>query len=82
MLALPLLALGLLPDAPVASAVSQVVPFGPAFDAFQTLLVEPIVSGGDLALTLGHLALLARGLRRRRRAGRAPPLRRLSSRRR
>ena len=59
MLALPLLALGLLPNAPVASAISQVVPFGPAFDAFQTLLVEPTLSGGDFALTLGHLALLA-----------------------
>ena len=59
MLALPLLALGLLPNAPVASAISQVVPFGPAFDAFQTLLVEPSLSGGDFALTLGHLALLA-----------------------
>jgi ABC-type multidrug transport system permease subunit len=59
MLALPLLALGLLPNAAVASAVSQVVPFGPAFEAFRTLLVEPTLSGGDLALTLGHLALLA-----------------------
>jgi hypothetical protein len=35
------------------------VPFGPAFDAFQTLLVEPSIPGGELALTLGHLALLA-----------------------
>jgi ABC-type transport system involved in cytochrome c biogenesis permease component len=59
MLALPLLALGLLPDAPVAAAISQVVPFGPAFEAFQTLLVEPTVPGGDLTLNLGHLALLA-----------------------
>jgi ABC-type multidrug transport system permease subunit len=59
MLALPLLALGLLPDAPVAEAISQVVPFGPAFDAFQTLLVEPVIPGGDLSLNLGHLALLA-----------------------
>lgn len=59
MLALPLLALGLLPDAAVASAVSQVVPFGPAFEAFQTLLVEPTVPTGDFTTTLGHLALLA-----------------------
>lgn len=59
MLALPLLALGLLPDAPVAEAISQAVPFGPAFEAFQTLLVEPTVPGGELTLTLGHLALLA-----------------------
>ena len=35
------------------------MPFGPAFDAFQTLLVEPTMSAGDLTLTLGHLALLA-----------------------
>ncbi|HSJ74424.1 MAG TPA: ABC transporter permease [Miltoncostaeaceae bacterium] len=59
MLALPLLALGLLPDEEVAHAISQAVPFGPAFDAFQTLLVEPAISAGDLTLTLGHLALLA-----------------------
>jgi ABC-type transport system involved in cytochrome c biogenesis permease component len=59
MLALPLLALGLLPDAEVAAAISEAVPFGPAFDAFQTLLVEPAIPAGDLTLTLGHLALLA-----------------------
>ena len=59
MLALPLLALGLLPDQEVASGIAKAVPFGPAFDAFQTLLVEPTVPGGDLALTFGHLALLA-----------------------
>jgi ABC-type transport system involved in cytochrome c biogenesis permease component len=59
MLALPLLALGLLPEVDVAAAISTVVPFGPAFDAFQTLLVEPSLPAGDLTLTLGHLALLA-----------------------
>jgi ABC-type transport system involved in cytochrome c biogenesis permease component len=59
MLALPLLALGLVPEADVASAISEAVPFGPAFDAFQTLLVEPAVPAGDLTLNLGHLALLA-----------------------
>lgn len=59
MLALPLLALGLLPDAALASAVSQVVPFGPAFDAFQALLVEPSLDAGTIATDLGHLALLA-----------------------
>jgi ABC-type transport system involved in cytochrome c biogenesis permease component len=59
MLALPLLALGLVPDDDVAAAISQAVPFGPAFDAFQTLLVEPEVAVGELSLTLGHLALLA-----------------------
>jgi ABC-2 type transport system permease protein len=59
MLALPLLALGLLPGSPVAHAVSQVVPFGPAFATFRTLLVEPALGAGDVLPSLGHLALLA-----------------------
>jgi len=59
MLALPLLALGLLPGSGVVSAISAVVPFGPAFDAFQTLLVEPSIDAADLAWTLGRLALIA-----------------------
>jgi ABC-2 type transport system permease protein len=58
MLALPLLFLGLVPGNDAAHAVSQFFAFGPAFDAFQTLLVEPSVPG-DLALTLGQLALVA-----------------------
>jgi ABC-2 type transport system permease protein len=58
MLALPLLFLGLLPGNSVAHAISQLFAFGPAFDAFQTLLVEPSVPG-DLALRLGQLALVA-----------------------
>jgi ABC-2 type transport system permease protein len=59
MLALPLMLLGLLPNNEIASAVADVVPFGPAFEAFQTLLAEPVIPGGDLARTLGHLAILA-----------------------
>ncbi|MGD9695620.1 MAG: ABC transporter permease [Thermoleophilia bacterium] len=59
MVAVPLLALGLLPGSRVAGAVSQVVPFGPAFDLFQTLLVEPSVGAGDVLPDLGHLALIA-----------------------
>jgi ABC-type multidrug transport system permease subunit len=59
MVALPLLALGLLPGDAAAHGISQVVPFGPAFDAFQTLLVEPAVDGGHVLRTLGHLALVA-----------------------
>ena len=59
MVALPLMALGLVPDSGAASAISEVVPFGPAFDAFQTLLVEPSIDGGELLLTLGQLALIA-----------------------
>lgn len=58
MLALPLLFLGLVPGNDVAHAVSQLFAFGPAFDAFQTLLVEPSVPA-DLALRLGQLALVA-----------------------
>ena len=59
MVALPLMALGLVPDSGVASGISEVVPFGPAFDAFQTLLVEPSIDAGDLLATLGQLALIA-----------------------
>jgi ABC-2 type transport system permease protein len=57
MIGLPLIGLSVLPGAP-AKAFAQIVPFGPAFDAFQTLLVEPTVSGGDIAGALGRLALL------------------------
>jgi ABC-2 type transport system permease protein len=57
MLALPLLFLGLVPSDGIAHAVVQVVVFGPAFEAFRTLLVEPTVPG-SLALTLGQLALI------------------------
>ncbi len=59
MVALPLMALGLVPDSGIASAISEIVPFGPAFDAFQTLLVEPSIDAGDLLGTLGQLALIA-----------------------
>ncbi len=58
MIGLPLIGLSVLPGAP-AKAISQIVPFGPAFDAFQTLLVEPTIPGADLARTLGQLALIA-----------------------
>ena len=58
MAALPLMALGLVPGSDVAGALSQAVPFGPAFDAFQRLLVEPDLDGGALGLDLGHMALL------------------------
>jgi ABC-type multidrug transport system permease subunit len=58
MIGLPLIGLSVLPGAP-AKVIGQVVPFGPAFDAFQTLLVEPTIPGADLARTLGQLALIA-----------------------
>jgi len=57
MLALPLIFLGLFTDSPVASGVSQVFPFGPAFRSFQTLLVEPSVPA-RLGLKIGQLLLL------------------------
>ena len=59
MLALPLIFLGLFTESRVASAISEVGPFGPAFRAFQTLLVEPSISSGDLWPRLGQLTLLA-----------------------
>ena len=62
MVALPLMVLGLVPGSGVAHAVSEIVPFGPAFDAFQTLLVEPSIDAGSLLLTLGQLALIAAAL--------------------
>jgi ABC-type multidrug transport system permease subunit len=58
MLALPLIFLGLVPENTAASAVSAFFAFGPAFEAFQALLVEPSIPG-DMELLLGHLALLA-----------------------
>jgi len=58
MLALPLLFLGLVPGNEAAHAISQLFAFGPAFSAFQTLLVEPTIPG-HLALTFGQLALVA-----------------------
>ena len=58
MIGLPLIGLSVLPGAP-AKAIGEIVPFGPAFDAFQTLLVEPTIPGADLARTLGQLALIA-----------------------
>ena len=62
MVALPLMVLGLVPGSGAASAISEIVPFGPAFDAFQTLLVEPSIDAADLLRTLGQLALIAAAL--------------------
>ena len=59
MLALPLIFLGLFTESGVASAISQAVPFGPAFRSFQTLLVDPSISSSGLWLRLGQLVLLA-----------------------
>ncbi|MCU0307090.1 MAG: ABC transporter permease [Thermoleophilia bacterium] len=58
MLALPLIFLGLVPGNDAAALVSGLTAFGPAFAAYQTLLVEPSVPG-DLWVTFGHLALVA-----------------------
>ena len=58
MIALPLIFLGLVPENPAASAVSQLFAFGPSFEVFQALLVEPEVPD-DLGVLLGHLAILA-----------------------
>jgi ABC-type multidrug transport system permease subunit len=58
MIALPLLFLGLVPGNETASVVAALSPFGPAFELFQGLLVDPSV-GGDLGVSFGHLALVA-----------------------
>lgn len=47
MLSLPLLFVGLIPGR-VPDAVASVVPFGPGFDAFRTLLAESEVGAGPL----------------------------------
>lgn len=59
MLALPLIFLGLFTQSGVATWISNFAPFGPAFRAFQTLLVEPSLAGSDVWLRLGQLGLLA-----------------------
>ncbi len=61
MIALPLLFVGFLPDGGVAEALTAVVPFAPATDAYQTLLVEPSVPA-SLAVDLGHSVLLGAAL--------------------
>jgi len=59
MLALPLIFLGLFTQSSAASAISQVFAFGPAFRAFQALLVEPSLHAGDVWSRLGQLLVLA-----------------------
>ena len=59
MLALPLIFLGLFTQSATASAISQVVPFGPAFRAFQSLLVDPSLDAGRVWARLGQLILIA-----------------------
>lgn len=59
MLALPLIFLGLFTESSVASTISDFFAFGPAFRAFQTLLVEPSIVARDIWLRFGQLALLA-----------------------
>ena len=59
MLALPLIFLGLFTQSTVATWISNFAPFGPAFRAFQSLLVEPSLTAADVWLRLGQLGLLA-----------------------
>ena len=61
MLTLPLVFVGLIPGTAVAR-VAQVVPFGPAFNVFQTLLADPTISGiwSDV-LALGILTAVFTG---------------------
>lgn len=59
MLALPLIFLGLFTESSAASTISDFFAFGPAFRAFQTLLVEPSIVARDIWLRFAQLALLA-----------------------
>jgi ABC-type transport system involved in cytochrome c biogenesis permease component len=61
MLGLPLIALALLPDGRAAGAVAEATPFGPAFDAYRELLLDPEVSG-RLALDVLHVGLVGAAL--------------------
>ncbi|MDX6553920.1 MAG: type transport system permease protein [Miltoncostaeaceae bacterium] len=58
MAALPLLALAMLPDGGVAGALAALVPFGPAFHLFQSLLADPELTG-SVGWGMAHLAALA-----------------------
>ncbi len=58
MLALPLIFLGLFTQSGAASAISEVVPFGPSFRIFQTLIVEPTIDGSRFWTRIGQLVLL------------------------
>ena len=58
MLALPLIFLGLFTQRGAASAISEALPFGPAFRIFQTLIVEPTVDPGPFWMRIGQLLLL------------------------
>lgn len=59
MLSVPLIALALLPGGGPAGALAALVPFGPAFDVMQALLVDPAVDGAAIAADLLRLALMA-----------------------
>lgn len=58
MAGLPLLLLGVVPDPGPLGWIAQAVPFAPAFDAFQALLIEPDPAS-QLGRPLIHLAALA-----------------------
>lgn len=58
MAALPLLALALLPGGGLAGALAALVPYGPAFDLFQSLLADPELTA-SVGRGMAHLAALA-----------------------
>jgi ABC-type transport system involved in cytochrome c biogenesis permease component len=61
MLTLPLVFIGLIPGI-AASRVAQVVPFGPGFNVFQTLLADPTIGGiWPDVLSLGILTAVFTG---------------------
>lgn len=59
MVAIPLAAVALLPDGGWTGVLAAVVPFGPAFDLIQALLVEPTLDAGAVWADLGRLAAIA-----------------------
>jgi hypothetical protein len=59
MLSVPLIALALLPGGATAGALAALVPFGPAFDLMQALLVDPAIDGPAIAADLLRLAAMA-----------------------
>lgn len=56
MISIPLAAVALLPDGGWTGVLAGLVPFGPAFDLINTLLVEPAIDAGTVWSDLGRLA--------------------------
>jgi hypothetical protein len=62
MLSVPLIALALLPGGGPVGALAGLVPFGPAFDLMQALLVDPAIDGTEVAADLARLTAMTAAL--------------------